>query len=240
MIGKTRSGAGGSPTRSRPRARAGRRWMPSRRAPAYGAERAVREHLGATIGWGVAIAIGVPLLAILALVTLVGIPFGVALLLAAIPVLLVAFATTAWIVGHQVLRNTGRSRHGRRCWPARGFCACSPSSPSRAPSSGSQRRSWDSEHWPSRCGRRAGRARPRRGPKRRLRAVPPRQPDRCATPVSGVASGPARPTRRARPRHRRRGCVARSFRVVLEAGQPARRRPRCCVARRRSGMFGVT
>ena len=54
------------------------------------AERAVRERLGATVAWGVAIAIGVPLLAILALVTLVGIPFGVGLLLAAIPVLLVA------------------------------------------------------------------------------------------------------------------------------------------------------
>jgi cytoskeletal protein CcmA (bactofilin family) len=68
-------------------------------------ERAVREHLGATIGWGVAIAIGVPLLAVLALVTLVGIPFGVALLLAAIPVLLVAYATSAWIVGRRVLRS---------------------------------------------------------------------------------------------------------------------------------------
>ena len=56
-------------------------------APAalYAAERAVRERLGATVAWGVGIAIGVPLLAILALVTLVGIPFGVALLLAAIP-----------------------------------------------------------------------------------------------------------------------------------------------------------
>jgi cytoskeletal protein CcmA (bactofilin family) len=75
----------------------------------YGAERAVREHLGATIGCGVAIAIGVPLLAILALVTLVGIPFGVALLLAAIPVLLVAYVTTAWIVGHKVLRNRSTS-----------------------------------------------------------------------------------------------------------------------------------
>ena len=74
-----------------------------------GAERAVRERLGATVGWGVAIAIGVPLLAILALVTLVGIPFGVALLLAAIPVLLVAYATTAWIVGRRVLRNRSTS-----------------------------------------------------------------------------------------------------------------------------------
>ena len=75
----------------------------------YAAERAVREHLGATVGWGVAIAIGVPLLAILALVTLVGIPFGVALLLAAIPVLLVAYATAAWIVGRRVLRNRSTS-----------------------------------------------------------------------------------------------------------------------------------
>jgi hypothetical protein len=75
----------------------------------YAGERAVRERLGATIGWGVAIAIGVPLLAILALVTLVGIPFGIALLLAAIPVLLVAYATTAWIVGRRVLHNRSAS-----------------------------------------------------------------------------------------------------------------------------------
>ncbi len=80
-------------------------------APAalYASERAVRERLGATVGWGVVIAIGVPLLAILALITLVGIPFGVALLLAAIPVLLVAYATTAWIVGRRVLRNRSAS-----------------------------------------------------------------------------------------------------------------------------------
>ena len=40
----------------------------------YAAERAVRERLGATVGWGVAIAIGVPLLAILALVDARGHP----------------------------------------------------------------------------------------------------------------------------------------------------------------------
>jgi hypothetical protein len=80
-------------------------------APAalYAAERAVRERLGATIGFGVAIAIGVPLLAIFALVTLVGIPFGVALLLAAIPVLVVAYVTSAWILGRLVLRNRSTS-----------------------------------------------------------------------------------------------------------------------------------
>ena len=75
----------------------------------YAAERAVREHFGATVGWGVAIAIGVPLLAILALVTLVGIPFGAALLLAAIPVLVVAYATGAWIAGRRVLRSRSAS-----------------------------------------------------------------------------------------------------------------------------------
>jgi cytoskeletal protein CcmA (bactofilin family) len=75
----------------------------------YAGELAMREHLGATVGWGVAIAIGVPLLAVLALVTLVGIPFGVALLLATLPVLLIAYATTAWIVGRRVLRNRSTS-----------------------------------------------------------------------------------------------------------------------------------
>src|ERR687885_82901 len=80
-------------------------------APAalYAAERAVRERLGATVAWGVGIAIGVPLLAVLALVTLVGIPFGIALLLAAIPVLLVAYATSAWMVGRRVLRTRSSS-----------------------------------------------------------------------------------------------------------------------------------
>src|SRR4051794_36205423 len=80
-------------------------------APAalYATERAVRERLGATIGWGVAIAIGVPVLAGIALVTLVGIPFGVALLLAALPVLLVAYSTCAWIVGRRVLRDRSAS-----------------------------------------------------------------------------------------------------------------------------------
>jgi cytoskeletal protein CcmA (bactofilin family) len=75
----------------------------------YAAARAVGERLGATIGWGVAIAIGAPLLAILALVTLVGIPFGIGLLLAAIPVLLVAYATSAWVVGRRVLRDRSQS-----------------------------------------------------------------------------------------------------------------------------------
>lgn len=76
------------------------------------AERAVRERLGATIGWGVGLAIGVPLLALLALVTVIGIPFGIALVLAAVPVLLVAYVTSAWIVGRRLLRNRSASAWG--------------------------------------------------------------------------------------------------------------------------------
>ena len=41
--------------------------------------------------------------------TLVGIPFGIALLLAAIPVLLVAYTTSAWLVGRRILRNRSAS-----------------------------------------------------------------------------------------------------------------------------------
>ena len=79
-------------------------------AALYAAERAVRERLGATVAWGLGIAVGVPLLAVLALITLVGIPFGIALLLATIPVLLVAYVTSAWMVGRRVLRNRSTSR----------------------------------------------------------------------------------------------------------------------------------
>ena len=41
-----------------------------------------------------------------------GIPFGVALLLAAIPVLLVGYATSAWMVGRRVLRTRSTSAMG--------------------------------------------------------------------------------------------------------------------------------
>jgi cytoskeletal protein CcmA (bactofilin family) len=75
----------------------------------YAAERAVRERTGATIGCGVGLAIGLPVLAVLALVTVVGIPFGIALFLAAIPVLVVAYTTAAWVLGRRVLRNRSKS-----------------------------------------------------------------------------------------------------------------------------------
>ena len=68
------------------------------------AERSARGHLWPAVGWGVLVAIALPLVAILALVTLVGIPFGVALLLALVPVMLVAYVTAAWILGRRMLK----------------------------------------------------------------------------------------------------------------------------------------
>jgi hypothetical protein len=67
------------------------------------AERSARRRLWPALGWGVLLAIALPIVAVLALVTLVGIPFGVALLLALVPVMLVAYVTSAWLVGRRLV-----------------------------------------------------------------------------------------------------------------------------------------
>jgi hypothetical protein len=69
------------------------------------ASRSARGHLWPAVGWGVLVAIALPIVAVLALVTLVGIPFGVALLLALVPVMLVAYVTCAWILGRRMLKE---------------------------------------------------------------------------------------------------------------------------------------
>ncbi len=71
------------------------------------AEHAAQHRLWASLGWGVLVAIALPVAAVLALVTLVGIPFGLALLLALVPVLLVAYVTGAWIVGRRIVKEPG-------------------------------------------------------------------------------------------------------------------------------------
>jgi cytoskeletal protein CcmA (bactofilin family) len=70
---------------------------------------ATRSRLGATIGWGLALFFGLPILAIIALITLVGIPFGVGLLLALLPLYAVGYTTSAWLLGRRLVRPpTGR------------------------------------------------------------------------------------------------------------------------------------
>ena len=165
----------------------------------YAAERAVREHLGATIGWGVAIAIGVPLLAILALVTLVGIPFGIALLLAAIPVLAVAYATGAWIAGRRILRSQSTSPWAALLagWGILRLVALIPVAGGLAGLAATVLGlgALTVALW------RARTPGATRGPRHRLRAVPPRPPDRTGRPATG-ASGP-HSARRPLPRRQR-------------------------------------
>jgi cytoskeletal protein CcmA (bactofilin family) len=59
--------------------------------------------LGATIGWGLLLFFGLPILAVIALVTLVGIPLGVALLLALMPLYAIGYTTSAWLLGRRLV-----------------------------------------------------------------------------------------------------------------------------------------
>jgi hypothetical protein len=58
----------------------------------------------ATVGWGVLVFFGLPLLALLAFITLVGAPLGVALGLALWPLYAMGYTTSAWLLGRRLLR----------------------------------------------------------------------------------------------------------------------------------------
>jgi cytoskeletal protein CcmA (bactofilin family) len=62
------------------------------------------------IGWGAALFFGLPVAAVVALVTLVGIPLGVLLLLALLPLWALGYVTSDWLLGNAVLRDPGRRR----------------------------------------------------------------------------------------------------------------------------------
>ena len=64
---------------------------------------AARTSLGPTIGWGLLLFFGLPILAVIALVTLVGIPLGVALLLALLPLYAIGYTTSAWLLGRRLV-----------------------------------------------------------------------------------------------------------------------------------------
>jgi hypothetical protein len=66
------------------------------------AARTARTRLGATLGWGAAIAIGLPVVAVIAILTVVGIPFGVGLLLAFALLYSVGYVTAAWVAGRLI------------------------------------------------------------------------------------------------------------------------------------------
>ena len=71
--------------------------------------RAGRDAVGASIGWGAVAVFGLPVLAVVLLVTLVGLPFGLGLLLALALLDSIGYAYTGIVIGRLFIRP---SRHG--------------------------------------------------------------------------------------------------------------------------------
>jgi hypothetical protein len=68
-----------------------------------------RRSAGASVGWGAILFFGLPIAAVIALITLVGIPLGVGLLLALLPVYAVGQVAGAFLLGRTIIRPpTGR------------------------------------------------------------------------------------------------------------------------------------
>ena len=66
-----------------------------------------RERTGASVGLGLAVLIGIPVTAITLMITIIGIPLGIALLLALVPLYAIGYVTSAWVLGRRV---TGSQR----------------------------------------------------------------------------------------------------------------------------------
>jgi hypothetical protein len=64
-----------------------------------------RTRIGPSIGLGLLVLFGLPMLAIIALVTVVGIPLGVGLLAALLLIYALGYSATAWILGRSILRR---------------------------------------------------------------------------------------------------------------------------------------
>src|SRR5919206_3204378 len=64
-----------------------------------------RTRIGPSIGLGLLLFFGLPLLAIIALVTVVGIPLGLGLLAALLLIYALGYSATGWILGRSILRG---------------------------------------------------------------------------------------------------------------------------------------
>jgi hypothetical protein len=62
-----------------------------------------RTRIGPSIGWGLLVFFGLPILAVLALVTIVGIPLGLGVLAALALIYTLGYTATAWIIGRRIL-----------------------------------------------------------------------------------------------------------------------------------------
>jgi hypothetical protein len=68
------------------------------------AHRQAREGAWESVAAGLVIFIVLPILAVLALVTLVGLPLGIGVLLALLPLAAIAYVTTLWVVGRLIVK----------------------------------------------------------------------------------------------------------------------------------------
>jgi hypothetical protein len=64
----------------------------------------MRVSTGAAIGFGLVVFVGLPVVAVLALVTLVGIPLGLGILLALVPIYTVGYVTSVWLLGRWIVK----------------------------------------------------------------------------------------------------------------------------------------
>jgi cytoskeletal protein CcmA (bactofilin family) len=67
--------------------------------------KAARERSGAAIGWGLALFLGLPVLAAVAVATLVGIPLGLLVLLSMLPLYALGYVATAYALGRALLSS---------------------------------------------------------------------------------------------------------------------------------------
>ena len=69
------------------------------------------ERTGAVVGWGLLVLIGLPILGVVALATIVGLPLGLGLLLALALIFWIGYVAGAFALGRRMVR-TPRSRVG--------------------------------------------------------------------------------------------------------------------------------
>jgi hypothetical protein len=67
---------------------------------------AARERRGSVIAWGLGLFVGLPVAALVAVLTLVGIPLGATLLLALFPLYLLGYVTSAFLLGRGIVSET--------------------------------------------------------------------------------------------------------------------------------------
>ncbi len=82
-------------------------WLSPRAAEAV-ATRMRRGGWGPASGIGFVVFLGLPVIAVIALATLVGIPFGVGLLLSLLPLAALGYVTSAWTLGRALVEPPGR------------------------------------------------------------------------------------------------------------------------------------